>query len=299
MRDVAGLSKILAEGPPVQRLRTVALDLPRSSGAARVDDAWSARMGRRVYTEKSRFVDDFRLVAEKNDCCVFVTHDENEVAFVTEQNLKPPPRAIVHEIRDTPSMNEFLRGIASRTGTKGERPVVFFVWWDTPRIAYIRISGINAAVRRLQTKRWPTWPKPWEAGDGRQRGKSRRGQLLLRDLEWAGIRAQIRSQRDRIQDQSAVQPYRFAGTGRSILWTRAEVSVLNRSSAERFVTGLGWESGRDGVPAAVSLKFKPIASSGGSARPIYRRWMFSVTAWGSLRQKPITKRRSSKAICRS
>ncbi len=255
VRDLAGLARIVAEPPPAPRSRAAALELPDSAGPAQTGEFWSARIGKRLYTEKSQFLDDFKLLAEKNDCCVFVIHDENEVAFAAEQNPKPPPGVSVHEIRDSPSMNEFLRGISRRASTKTAKSVVFF---DTPE-SHVSALGINAAEAP------PTSLADMAEALGQKKmgsAESKTSGIFSRDLSGRESTLKLVTGAAEARIKALLSRVSFRETSDS--WTRAKVSVLDRTSAENFVADLGWQAESDGVPTAVSLKFEPLSRTGKS-----------------------------------
>lgn len=244
VRDVSELTKIALRPSQPVRPRSVALELPPSGGSR---ETWAGQIGHRTYTTKVEFVDDLRAIAEKNDCCIFVAHDSDEVAFATEQNLKPPPTVLVYEIRDTPSFDDFLKTTSDRIGTRGERAVIFF---DTPE-AHVRALGISAeGTPEVKLASMADILGERTSGDV----ESRLDGLAQRDLNGKESLLQSISR----VTESRVKALFGRMTVREIAttWKGAEVTNLSRAEAEQFVSGIGWDSSRDGTPAAIALKFR-------------------------------------------
>lgn len=244
VRDVNELSRIALNTPQPVRARSVALELTPSIGAR---EAWTAKLGERVYTNKVAFVDDLRSIAEKNDCCIFIAHDDNEVAFATEQNLKPPPATLVYEIRDTPSLDGFIKTASDRVGTKNERALIFF---DTPE-AHVRILGIGAeGTPELKLAGMADILGERTSGNV----ESRLDGLAQRDL--AGRKSLLQSLTRVTESRVKALFARITARETAITWKSAEVNTLERQETERFVAGIGWDSSRDGSPTAIALRFR-------------------------------------------
>jgi hypothetical protein len=113
VRRLDELNKILNVRADV-RSPAAALEIPRSTAADPTWARWSGHLGPKEYVGKSAFVGDLQAVAEKNECCIFVAHDDQEVAYVTERNPSPPPQIIMLEVRDTPSLVEYLKKVSKK-----------------------------------------------------------------------------------------------------------------------------------------------------------------------------------------
>src|SRR5262249_37292891 len=124
-KDTQAIERIAEQQHPI-RDRSVALELPAKSVKPASEIEGFGRIGTKVYLEKKPLVDDLRAIAEKNTDSIFVTRDEQQVAYVAEKNLAPPPPVRVLEIRDTPSLVERLSIATKSPGKNGPKSVVFF-----------------------------------------------------------------------------------------------------------------------------------------------------------------------------
>ena len=97
--DVQAIERI-AERQHALRDRTVALDLPQKITEPADGVEGFGRIGLKVYTGKKPLIDDLRAIAERNTDSVFVIRDEQQIAYLTEKNLAPPPLVKVLEVRD-------------------------------------------------------------------------------------------------------------------------------------------------------------------------------------------------------
>jgi hypothetical protein len=243
IRDVDELARIASTAPPPVRTRFAALELPNSSAGRAT---WVGQIGKRTYASKLEFVDDLRSIAAKNDCCIFIAHDQEEVAFATEQNLKPPPAVVVYEIRDTPSLGDYLQSVSGRRGA-GERPVIFF---DTPE-SHVRALGIG-----LESNRETQLTGMAELLGERTSGvpERRLDGLAQRDLN--GRESWLRSIGRVTESRVKALFGRITVNETAATWRGVEVQTMETREVGRFVEGIGWDASRDGRPAAVSLKFR-------------------------------------------
>jgi hypothetical protein len=243
IRDVDELARIASSAPPPVRTRFAALELPNSPAERAT---WAGRIGKRTYVNKQGFVDDLRSIAEKNDCCIFIAHDQEEVAFATEQNLKPPPAVIVYEIRDTPSLGDYLKSVSDRKGA-GERAVIFF---DTPE-SHVRALGIG-----LESNSETRLTSMAELLGERTSGEpeARLDGLAQRDLN--GRESWLRSIGRVTESRVKALFGRITVNETAATWRGVEVQTMETGQVGRFVKDIGWDANRDGRPAAVSLKFR-------------------------------------------
>jgi hypothetical protein len=251
LESVKDLKPMMEEAVPAPRPRMDALRITESSNTA--DALWSVKLGQRVYTDKAQFLDDFAAIAAKNECCVFIVHDENQVAFAVERNSNGTPPVLVHEIHDTPSMNEFLRGLSRRAGTSENKSIVFF---ETPE-SHVQALGLNAAA----DPRANLSEMAERLGQARvNKAEPRIDGVVARDLtgNTSTLKTVVKSADSRLRAFFS----RIVLSEPETSWTTARVEALERNSAEHLVKQLDWKTGRDGIPAAVSLKFEPASADG-------------------------------------
>ena len=248
VRSTADLEKIIAPSVPT-RSRTVALNLPsaagRGEGAGSLPDAWSARLGGRVYTngEKAEFVRGLRGMSETSACCEFIGYDDGGTAFATQRSPHPPPATVVFELRDSPSMAEHVSQ-AARTG----RPVIFL---DTPA-DHVEALALQANI-----------DAPREAGLGRMAeslGSRRSG---ARQATYDGIAERdangevgfLQSVADKTGSEARNLLRRLTFKETPAAWAEARVSRLEATELAVLVDNIGWNSQTDGTLSAVKLSF--------------------------------------------
>lgn len=246
-RKVTGteeLAKILQEAPPrPPRTRVAALELRDAPGP----EAWRGKIGSRVYTEKSRMVDDLSNIAEQNSCCVFIAQDREGVAFATERNLKPPPAVIAVEIRDSASMTSYLSDVAKRAGTGKERPVVFL---DAPK-SHVEAATMNVTGGTIREADLTRLAKTLgERGVAQQ--PERVGAVALRDLKG---RESTLNFGERLQTGAKEFFQRFARPRSKADWGAVEISSVDQATMRRFIGQIPWDASVDGVPNGVVVKF--------------------------------------------
>jgi hypothetical protein len=241
VNGVADLEKI-ASAPITPRTRTVALQLPRTIVPGSPSDAWSAKLGSHVYTQKTEFTGHLSVMAERSSCCEFIGYDDKGVAFATERSLKPPPASVIYELRDTPSLSSYVD-----TAAKKGRALIFL---DTPEghVEALRLqtaSGKNGQNLREMAewlgKQRPSADQPRFDGIAATDLNGEVGVLkTLANKAEAGARALL----DRLT-------FREPAT----TWTEAQVRHLDASEAESVVNSIGWDLDKDGSPTGVMLSF--------------------------------------------
>jgi hypothetical protein len=231
------------------RSRTAALELPTSDG-----DRWSGQLGSRVYSGKNAFIEDLRTVANNNDCCVFVAQDDLGVSYVTEKNASPPPTVLAMEVRDTPSLRDYVKHLSDRAGTKNEKAIIFL---DTNEAHIQALTlGLRSADRSGASLDFDRAVSQSTHGNNNlktdalmQRDLRGRPSFIERVSEIVGSRG-----RELLEHLGIVQPKE--------VWEQAQVLPLDANSTRVFLDDLHWDSARDGVPTAIKVSF---GSGGGGA----------------------------------
>jgi hypothetical protein len=249
VRSAAELEKIIAPPVPI-RSRTVALDLPVVAREGSPPDGWSARLGNRLFTAKSQYVDRLSLLAEKSACCEFIGYDDDGIAFATEKSLKPPPATVTYELRDTPSLAAHVEQAAKRG-----RPLIFL---DTPEehveALTLHAAGENQGLDEMAALLGKPRSAVVEDRVDGIAGADMNGDVsilkTLANKAEAGARALL----DRLT-------LREPATS----WVEAEVRRLDGNEVTRFVEPIGWDARTDGAPTAVMVKF---GKANGNGPPI-------------------------------
>jgi hypothetical protein len=228
-----------------QPARTQALGLSRLHPSEVGSGKGFGRLGGRIYEGKQPFVADLRTIAQKNDCCIFVARDRSDIAYLAEQNLKPPPTALTYEVRDSASLVEYINRASARPGIAGERPVVFL---DEPK------ASVEALAANFQgPDDYLTLARAESLGDPVTEAANRRVSGV-EDRDLNGQRAAV-TLTDVPKARSAVIDLaRFHSPD---VWRSAKVSVLDRESVNSIMRAAGWDTARDGTPMAVKISFGP------------------------------------------
>jgi hypothetical protein len=225
-----------------------ALELPAETGPGMPWEHWG-QLGTKTYSGKDAFVEDLRTVADKNECCVFIAQDDHGVSYVTEKNATPPPAVLTLEVRDTPSLTDYVKQVSARAGSKNVKEIVF-------------LDSSEAHVEALTLGlRGPDQPGPTLEFDravsqsGVVKGTSRTDALLGRDLRGRPSFIERISQvvggggRDLLEHLGIIQPRE--------VWGQVQTTVLDAGSVRDFLRELDWEPARDGVPSAIKVSFGP------------------------------------------
>ncbi len=235
-------------GEPAQvRSAAVALGQPAGEPVAIGTSPGFGRIGGRGYAGKKAFVDEMRGLAAQNDCCVFVARDDNQLAYVTEINLKPPPLAIALEFRDTPSLTAQLVLLSKRAGRPDERAVIFL---DAPP------DHVQGLLRSMKSG-------PEDVSDlislaeglrsGAGNNERNVSAIVQRDLSGtpSWLRALGDTTRELLGHAGMVRPRE--------VWANAEMEVVDGAPLEGLLQKAAWDKGRDGLPTAIKVSFEPVA----------------------------------------
>ena len=243
----AQLEKIIVSAVP-NRTRFEALGLPKAAAGA--PDRWSARLGNHLYTEanKPEFVSNLSGMAEKSACCEFVAYDDNGIAFATERSPHPPPLIVTYELRDTPSLAEHVEAAA-----KQGRPLIF-LGASEDRVEALALQATVGNGKGRDLNEMAEWLGRQESG-----AKGPRVDGIAAD-DLTGNRGFLKGLADRFSAGAWELLTRLTMKEPAPSWTQAEVSRLEEGPARDLVRSIGWDPGKDGVPAAVMMKF-----SGGNA----------------------------------
>jgi hypothetical protein len=122
--------------PTVERRREIALALPDrtavSGGATGRIEEWAGPLGQHAPSPEMRaFVDQLRVTAQDNQCCMFIARDpKGQAEYAARPNESPPPVALVSRFNDSGSLRQFLAtetggGGARNTAANANRPIIF------------------------------------------------------------------------------------------------------------------------------------------------------------------------------
>jgi hypothetical protein len=243
VRDTAELAKLIAQ-PVTSRSRLAALEVPpRKPGEMAIRDRWRGQLGERVYAGKEPFVEDLRTLAAKNNCCIFVARDEQQVAFATKENPHPPPAALVFEIRDTPSLVEHLKLTLDKT--EHRKPIVFF-----------NVTESHAQALSLALAEGPIENSKLVANLADMSGSnlsSRVDGIIQADLK--GRPSLLRSLTGTVRAEAREMLARLGVLEPKETWLKAKVGRLDRATSETLAKTAGWDTTRDGVPTGMVISF--------------------------------------------
>lgn len=202
-----------------------------------------AIIGSRVYEEKIPFVEDLNGIAEQNDCCVFIAADDQQISYVAQKNALAPPPVVTYEIRDTPSLVEYLRARA-QAAKSADKPIVFLDQPDAHVEALFMSlgdgSGGGGDVSDLVALIAGEPPDP-----------PRTSGLVQDDFD--GTRSVLnifvgsegKRPVDLLRKLITKKP-------RSV-WVSASVTRLAKEEISAILTTAGWNEARDGFPTAVKV----------------------------------------------
>jgi hypothetical protein len=242
VKSTNDLSRLL-EGTIGTRTRAVALQIPERASDARPS---FGRLGARAYAEKKPFVEDLREIAAKNECCLFVARDEQQVAYIARKNPSPPPPALVTEARDTPSVSSVLKGTSGRRG----KTIIFL---DQPE-AHVRALALDLTADAPSPRGLMEFARSIRA-----KAADRIDAILGTDLRGEGVVIRASELEGNVDTRAALS--RFAVPLSPQSWSQAQIRTLDQNVAETLVARARWDVTRDGVPTAVAVSLPSPTSS--------------------------------------
>ncbi len=204
-----------------------------------------ARIGTRAYEGKIPFVEDLSGMAKQNECCIFVAHDDKQISYIAEKNEIAPPPVLTYEVRDTPSLVEYLTSVSKRP--KGNQKAIIFLDEPEPHVQALTLNvnggwddgGISDIARLIGNEH----PDP-----GRVSG------IMQSDLR--GRRSVLRVLTDSLKEQRVAFLERLGIRRPPATWQRATVAALDPSSKSEILMRTGWNEMTDGIPSAIKVSFE-------------------------------------------
>jgi len=253
VREGEDLNKLLSTKAE-ERSAAAALEIPKSTAEDQPTWAqWSGHLGTKEYTGKSVFVGDLQAVAEKNECCVFIAHDDQEIAYVTESNPTPPPKVITIEVRDTPSLVDYLKQTSAKAGTKQPKAVVFF---DDSEAHIKTLSlgikdGAKSSAEPFEFEHSVAESASSSKGD-------RQIDALIQDD--AKGRNSFLETIGKLTEKGRALLERLGIIHPKEIWEEVRVGSLDENTVQGFLKEVNWNTATDGVPSAIRLSFGPKAA---------------------------------------
>jgi len=250
--DVQALERIAEQQRPIKS-RTVALELPPTVLGQDGGVKSFGRIGAKVYAEKRPLVEDLRAIAEKNTDSIFVIRDEQQVAFLAEKNLAPPPTVRVLEVRDTPSLVEHLSIATKSSGKNGPKSVIFFGESE----AHVKALTLDLAAD--SSPRFNRMASELGARPSVQTEKF--SGIVASDLK--GRPSVTRGVSDGVTGWFRDILGRSAEIRPKESWSQLAVKDMDSTSVATVMKKAGWNTGQYGIPTAIKITFdrSPFAGS--------------------------------------
>jgi hypothetical protein len=247
--DPAALGR-LTSGPVDIRAPSVALELNSSQIPAVGSAEGFGRLGARVYDAKAPFVTDLKSIAGKNECCVFVAESTDGDTFIAALNDTPPPPALAVEIRDTPSLVEYV----GRLSKSSDKPLIFL---NEPE-SMVRALALNFKGGLDDSFELA---KVEAATEHASASNSRQVEIIMqRDLNAQTSELTL----DATDESHKTELARRLAVPRPVeFWSEAKVTELDHVRLENILRAANWDTANNGTPAAYVLSF---GSSGQSPR---------------------------------
>jgi hypothetical protein len=257
IEDANGLNPILSEQIEV-RPRPKALQLEGTfEGATEPPERWTASIGSRVYTGRESFVGDLRTIAEQNDCCVFIANGQGEVGYAVEKSLHPPPVSVAIEIRDTASLNEFVKAVSLRKAGQGPKEVVFF---DVPA-SHVDAVALGVAKGFDEASAGGAF----DVAFVKELAKGNSSHVdAIEAIDLRGRPSLLKSLAEAVEAKGRELLTRMGVVESRVTWNAARVETLDAGGTEQLLHSAGWDTERDGFPTAVKLSF---AGNGSGSLP--------------------------------
>jgi len=230
----AELEAILAK-PVVERPRLAALAMDSSAPRP----ATVARLGRQAFSDSDAFLGRLRTLKAETPCCRIMARDERGRSFIVESNPKPPPLARVAGFGDNATLGMYLKS------GKGQPADIIVLGQGRAHVEAL-LAGIEAVDRpgamigffRRHLRRSTSEPA---TGD----------HLIGSDLNGRPGSLMASSRRG---DGSGMRQL-FALRSKSV--RNATVEELGAAELQTVTGRFNWDSGLDGMPAAVRVSFPP------------------------------------------
>jgi hypothetical protein len=235
--DVAKLKTIVAT-PEAPRARAVALDMPATQ------TRWTARLGTNVFNSKPEFATELRTIKAGTACCRILAKDGNDVLYLAETNLRPPPGVQITSFGDTASFGNYMRAhgaaedviVLDQTAAHVD---AMFASLSFDAAAPSRFAALKAAARDLVAR-------SRQIVGGAEPGDH----VLLTDLRGRGGRIDVPgggSVSERADRMAWLVGRRTRG---------ARVEPVSRQEAARVVGGINWDAAQSGAPTVVRVRFE-------------------------------------------
>jgi hypothetical protein len=240
INDTSDLLKII-EQPQDVRARSVSLEIksptPSTTRSWSKNEAWSARIGDRVFQDRKPFVENLRSTSEQNECCTFIAEDDASTSYIAEDNPAPPPTKLIFAADDTPSLLEHLG-----KGRGASKPLVFLNSRNEHVQALALALDADSDVGRFSS-----------IADALSSSKlaSGRAEIVCENL--VGRRVSIRDwfAGDKQLDFVNVVKQMFV-RHEAVSWRNARFRILTKDETKQLL-GADWDASKDGVPSVVDV----------------------------------------------
>ena len=252
----------LASKSVVPRSLKAALNIPEQSQALAdtIEErlaGFSGSVGKRTFNAPKDYEDALADIANKNDCCIFVSRANNRLTYLARKNGSPPPTALMLRYGDNVSLRDAMGTVARHASDRNEEmPIVFLD--DNPKAVSALASGLNARqsadlglLDRLQAA------GAGGGGDGNDgglevaaggfdddSGKTLQLMLAMHEAPKTAL------ERLRAKFADAIQGV-FKGALKAV---EGEPSVLEGDAAKAFLDNIDWNDAVDGRPTVVMFR---------------------------------------------
>lgn len=248
-KDIHQLKALAAEAPKArQPAEALAFDV---AAQARNDHpALFARLGSRLYTGKADFVEDLRALAGDSACCIYVARDAQHNAYLAKPKLKPPPKATVRAVSDTPSLVQEIQRLSAEAQAEGGNKAVIFLDQSPEQVASIvRTAQAPATADR--------WIASMGSGGGSKDPPDPPGNAsFFGTPDFDGKPSWLRSvMPDRLSDGMRRLLGRMARPMNREAWENARVVEMSSEEVRTQLAPLQWRVDHDGTPVGIRLTF--------------------------------------------
>lgn len=254
-KDVDQLKALVAEIPKA-RQPADALAFDVAAQASNDHPALFARLGSRLYADKTEFAEDLRTLAGDSACCIYVARDAQHNAYIAKPTLKPPPKSTVHAVSDTPSLVQEVQRLSAEAQADGSNKAIIFLDQSPEQVASI----VRTAEAPATADRWIASMGMGGGGKGPPDPPGNASFFGTPDFD--GKPSWLKSVTpDRLSEGMRRLLGNMARPMNRKTWENARVMEMSSEEISVKLASLQWRVERDGTPVGIRLTF----GEGGSA----------------------------------
>lgn len=239
----------IAKAPARIRPRPEALRVALGKADVPAPQTFGTLGQRPVQVAAKDVVADLGTVAQKNDCCIFITRGKNNISIAAEKYPSPPPAVLFREFRDTPSVADYLVLISRRTGTAREKAVIFL---DHPE-AHVKALASNVEAGGSSQQRLAAMAKSLGEPVPKSIESRVSSAIVQRDLR--GQPSMLHTQTGKLQARTRALFDRIRRVEPKGTWSSARIRQVSPERMAQLLKGTRWNNAIDGVPTPLEVQF--------------------------------------------